>query len=228
MKNITTAGTQGVCPNGWHLPTDGEWSELTDYLGGENIAGGHLKEAGTLHWRSPNTGADNSSEFTALPSGMYFDGAFHYLRYNVEFWSSTDSHDLFAWYRILYFDQNYIYRTDYFDKNTLRSVRCLSNETTGNIEEGNNNKPENFNLEQNYPNPFNPKTRIKYGVERGGLVKISVYDLLGHEVAVLVNEQKNAGYHFTEFNADNLSSGVYLYTLQVHGYFDSKKMIVLK
>lgn len=231
MKNKTTAGTQGICPKGWHLPTDEEWSGLISYLGGENVAGGHLKEAGTSHWFSPNTGADNSSGFTALPSGMYFDGAFHYLRYNVEFWSSSDSHDIYAWYRILYYDQNYIVRIDYFDKNSLRSVRCLCDETTGVNSEGNidsQNKPEIFNLEQNWPNPFNPITRIKYGVKQGGSVKLSVYNLLGHEVAVLVSGQKNAGYYFVDFNASNIPSGVYIYTLQINGYFDSKKMIVLK
>ncbi len=232
MKNVTTAGTQGICPNGWHVPTDGEWTELVNYSGGENVAGGHLKEAGTSHWRSPNTGADNSSGFTALPSGMYFDGAFHYLRYNVEFWSSSDSHDLFAWYRILYFDQNYIVRTDYFDKNSLRSVRCLSNETTGIIEEGNNNKPENFYLEQNYPNPFNPETCINFNLQTPGFTKLKIYDILGNELITLIDEYKNAGAYSINFNtasvSKGLSSGVYIYQLCVANFTKQMKMILIK
>jgi uncharacterized protein (TIGR02145 family) len=229
MNNSTTAGTQGACPNGWHLPTDAEWDTLINYLGGENVAGGHLKEAGTSHWMSPNTAADNSSRFTALPGGMYFEGGFHYLRYNVEFWSSSNSHDSYAWYRILYFDQPYIVRTDWFDKNTTRSVRCLCDEPTGLEGEGNTEPlPDNFSLEQNWPNPFNPVTIINYGVKQGGIVKICIYDMLGREVSVLVNEQKNAGYHSIEFNASSFTSGVYIYTLQVNGYSDSKKMILLR
>ena len=60
---------QGVCPTGWHLPSDEEWTELTYYLGGESVAGGKLKETGTTHWNSPNTGATNETGFTALPGG---------------------------------------------------------------------------------------------------------------------------------------------------------------
>src|SRR5574344_2998326 len=63
------SGIQGVCPAGWHLPSDAEWTELTDYLGGASVAGGKLKETGTTHWDSPNTGATNETGFTALPGG---------------------------------------------------------------------------------------------------------------------------------------------------------------
>ena len=61
--------TQGIFPIGWHLPTDSEWTELTDFLGGASLAGGKLKETGIVHWHSPNTGATNESGFTALPVG---------------------------------------------------------------------------------------------------------------------------------------------------------------
>ena len=67
---------QRVCPTGWHLPTDAEWTTLTDYLGGKNVAGGKLKETGTEHWFSPNTGATNESGFTALPGGIVIYAAY--------------------------------------------------------------------------------------------------------------------------------------------------------
>ncbi len=86
----------------------------------------------------------------------------------------------------------------------------------------------NNNLNQNYPNPFNPNTVINYAVKEAGLVKLKVYDILGAEVAELVRETKEAGYHSTEFNASQLPSGVYIYTLQANGFTSSKKMLLMK
>ena len=77
-----------ACPKGWHLPSDAEWQQLIDYLGGAKIAGGKLKEIGTKHWNSPNVGATNSSGFTALPAGFYFYG-FGTLGVNGSWWSAT-------------------------------------------------------------------------------------------------------------------------------------------
>ncbi|MDD2387076.1 MAG: fibrobacter succinogenes major paralogous domain-containing protein [Bacteroidales bacterium] len=85
------SGVQGVCPDGWHLPSDAEWTELTDYLGGNNVAGGKLKETGTTHWNSPNTGATNETGFTALAGG-YRDsnGVFYNLGNHSYWWSTTE------------------------------------------------------------------------------------------------------------------------------------------
>ncbi len=88
--------------------------------------------------------------------------------------------------------------------------------------------PKVFSLSQNYPNPFNPVTRIQFAVPKNEMVSIKVYDLLGKEVAVLVNEQKSAGTYEVDFNASLLSSGVYFYRMQ-SGYFsDIKRMVVIK
>ena len=80
-----------ICPTGWHVPTDANWSELINYLGGEAIAGGKLKETGLIHWYGPNTGANNSSEFTALPGGFRLDitGAFSNLTSDGMWWSAS-------------------------------------------------------------------------------------------------------------------------------------------
>jgi len=83
---------KNVCPIGWHLPSNSDWQTLIDYLGGESIAGGKLKETGTAHWDNPNTGATNESGFTALPGGQRtFFGQFQGFRIGGFWWSSTDS-----------------------------------------------------------------------------------------------------------------------------------------
>ena len=91
MQYSTTPGVQGICPTGWHLPTDGEWTTLTTFLGGESIAGGKMKEAGLTHWLSPNTDATNSSGFTALGAGdRDNNGYFGDFNAFALFWSSTE------------------------------------------------------------------------------------------------------------------------------------------
>ena len=92
----------------------------------------------------------------------------------------------------------------------------------------NNNIPLRYALEQNYPNPFNPATVIKYQLPKSSNVKISVYDLLGKEVATLVNGNVEAGYHQVEFNGSDLASGLYLYKIEADGYTDVKKMMLVK
>jgi len=93
---------------------------------------------------------------------------------------------------------------------------------------GNDPIPSKFDLAQNYPNPFNPSTVIKYSIPVTGLVKLAVYDVTGREVATLVNEVKQAGNFLVEFNASNLSSGVYFYKLTSGDFTAIKKMILVK
>ena len=88
--------------------------------------------------------------------------------------------------------------------------------------------PQNFELFQNYPNPFNPSTVIRYQVVGTTHVRLAIYDVLGREVATLVNEEKTAGTYEAIFNASNLSSGVYFYRLEADGFIETKKMVLLK
>ena len=88
--------------------------------------------------------------------------------------------------------------------------------------------PQIFSLSQNYPNPFNPTTTINYSVPKSGFVTIKVYDLLGREAAILVNEQKNAGNYEAKLNGSNLSSGVYLYQLRSGSFLQTKKLVLMK
>jgi uncharacterized protein (TIGR02145 family) len=99
MNYDTIEGRQGICPKGWHIPGLKELVTLTDYLGGDNVAGGKMKEAGTFYWKSPNSGATNESGFSGLP-GSYFDykkGEFNNNRYYGDWWSSSKCSDTNSW-----------------------------------------------------------------------------------------------------------------------------------
>ena len=106
-----------------------------------------------------------------------------------------------------------------------------------NVSVSNKKIPVSFALYQNYPNPFNPSTTIKYQIPKPGLVQLKVYDILGREVAALVNEYQTAGVHSIQFSSDNklqttnykqLSSGIYFYRLKAGGFAETKKLLLLK
>jgi uncharacterized protein (TIGR02145 family) len=120
----TTLGDT-LCPTGWGVPTDAEWTTLTNYLGGESVAGGKMKSVGTAYWISPNTGATNESVFSALPGGYrYNDGSFYDIRASAFFWSATEFGSSFAWNRSLSLSNGIVYRLN-DNKSLGASVRCL-------------------------------------------------------------------------------------------------------
>jgi hypothetical protein len=88
--------------------------------------------------------------------------------------------------------------------------------------------PNEYSLEQNYPNPFNPTTNIQYQIAVPGFVSLKVYDVLGNEVATLVNKEKPAGSYEVEFDGTDLPSGIYFYQLKASGFIETKKMILIK
>lgn len=106
----------------------------------------------------------------------------------------------------------------------------LKNSNSGltNIGIDNNMPPKGYYLSQNYPNPFNPSTKITYGIATDGIVSLRIYDILGREVSILVNEEKPAGKYEVNFNASSLASGVYFYRLEVRGFTQTKKLLLLK
>jgi uncharacterized protein (TIGR02145 family) len=116
---------RSIAPVGWHVPADAEWSELIAYLGGEDVAGGKLKENGSTHWQSPNVGATNETDFTALPGGCRdYDGLFYDIGSNGFWWSSTEDNIFNSWYRYIFNIYAYVARYRY-DKTNGFSVRCV-------------------------------------------------------------------------------------------------------
>jgi hypothetical protein len=110
----------------------------------------------------------------------------------------------------------------------LPNIQIVINPGPVGIGNNGNSIPNVYTLNQNYPNPFNPVTKINYSVAKQGLVSMKVYDILGREVTTLVNEVKSPGYYIVDFDGSNLSSGVYFYRLNINGFTDVKRMMLIK
>ena len=126
LYNFYTIETGNLCPAGWHVPTDDDWTILTRYLGGEESAGGKLKETGTIHWKSPNAGATNSSGYSALPGGgRWVIGRFDVLGRKGYWWSASgnDNNDE-APIRVIGYDEG-VFRKLQSIKGSGFSVRCV-------------------------------------------------------------------------------------------------------
>jgi uncharacterized protein (TIGR02145 family) len=128
LYNWYTVNTGKLAPTGWHVPSDSEWEVLGNYLGGDSVAGGPLKEASTTHWNSPNTGATNSSGFSALPGGSRAsNGTFYGIGNNGYWWSSMAYDAANSWSRgIFYYGAN-VYRSTNYNSDYGFSVRCVKN-----------------------------------------------------------------------------------------------------
>ncbi|MEO8208992.1 MAG: T9SS type A sorting domain-containing protein, partial [bacterium] len=120
----------------------------------------------------------------------------------------------------------FVAKTDYGNNLFLDNIV-----STGSVGIGENElslTPDKYSLQQNYPNPFNPSTSINFSIPKSGLVTLKIYDVLGKEVATLVNEVKTAGNYSLDFNAYNLTSGVYFYKIESGSFSDIKRMMLIK
>jgi uncharacterized protein (TIGR02145 family) len=125
LYNWYTAASGNLCPEGWHVPSDDEWTVLTDFLGGKDHAGGKLKEAGTTHWMSPNADATNESGFSALPGGYrFYSGGYNDITRYGFWWTSTEWSSTGAWYRDVYYGYTSVDRSN-SSKQSAANVRCI-------------------------------------------------------------------------------------------------------
>lgn len=126
------SGVQGICPSGWHLPSDAEWTQLVDFAGGESIAGGKLKA--TILFNFPNTGATDDYGFSVLPHGTrrgsgitaLTHNVFDYINIGSSFWYCADYDAIGSWYRSLAFDHTLVFRGLYYKEDGM-AVRCVKN-----------------------------------------------------------------------------------------------------
>jgi uncharacterized protein (TIGR02145 family) len=115
---------RNIAPKGWHVATHDEWTILTDYLGGEDNAGGKLKETGFLHWKDPNKGATNEIGFCALPGGYRSNDGDKYMTRTGWWWCSSEADDTNAVYILIFDDQNFVLKYA-MNKQAGMSVRCV-------------------------------------------------------------------------------------------------------
>ncbi len=130
MQYLPIEGVKGICPSGWHIPTDAQWTTLTTFLGGESVAGGKMKTTGTIQagtglWTFPNVGATNESGFSSVPAGNRDIGGTFYNISNFSYLSSSTEYNTSnSWYRYMHCYNGYVYKNN-SNKSFGLSVRCL-------------------------------------------------------------------------------------------------------
>jgi len=177
MNNSIISGSQGACPDHWHIPTNAEWTAMDNYLGGWSVAGGKMKEAGFDHWLPPNTGATNSSGFTGLPAGEFDANQsqnFLFLGQAAVFWTSNQNGSLMAIERYLSYDDEKSGQLPWY-KTMKYSVRCIKDVETGNHSD---KSEREYNI--SVSNPFKEDLTIISSNLR--ILHINLYDLTGKKL----------------------------------------------
>jgi uncharacterized protein (TIGR02145 family) len=202
LYNWYAVNTGKLAPEGWHIPTDAEWTILTNFLGGVTVAGGKMKSTGTIQsdsglWNEPNTGASNSSGFTAVPGGYrYFIGNFDFLTQNAFFWSSSKRTSSYAWSPVLYYDMEQIFRGSSLYSYGF-SVRCVKGFALG------INNSDGINKVKIYPNPAINNIFIECADKQD--LNISIYNLVGELVV-----KKEVNWNTNEIDIGFLAKGMYI------------------
>ena len=197
-SNLCVAATNGV----WTSSDNGaSWVHTltTGILSGFGSDGVNLYVVGTL---PPYKSVDNGISWQAVDE----NGLVSFIQNTMQFTSQYALVNTFG----------------------IGVYRRLRSEITSVEENHLENVPESFRLQQNFPNPFNPSTRIQYQVSSNSHVSLKVYDVLGNEVATLVNEYQPSGSYEMDFAAENLASGMYLYKIQAGSFVETKKMVLLR
>lgn len=205
---------QNLAPIGWHIPTEAEWTTLTTYLGGVSFAGGKLKEVGTTHWQSPNTGATNETGFTALPGGYRYNyGTYNFLGSFGYWWTNTEYSTLNGWwYNTLYNSQ--VVQTNYLTKSYGFSVRCVKDATSG------INEIDSKDFFQIYPNPAIDLVYINNTENYS--VKMKIYNIIGE--CILQKELYNG---INDININSLLKGIYIIKLSGANWTVNRQMTKL-
>lgn len=221
-----SAKVKGICPDGWHIPTLAEFNELIAFV---NNDGNSLKEIGQGQGEGTGMGTNTSGFSGMLAGSRGYGGHFSHQNVYLWLWSSNDINDIYT----NVFELNYANSDILTYSNGKEAgfcVRCIKDNGTTDANENNieNDLSTSFSLSQNFPNPFNPNTIINYSIPKNGIVIIKVFDVLGNEISVLVQEFKQRGSYSINFDGSKLSSGIYYYQLISGNFIETKKMILIK
>ncbi|HNW91041.1 MAG TPA: FISUMP domain-containing protein [Bacteroidales bacterium] len=212
-----------ICPSGWHVPTNTEWNIMEKYidptvdttafgLTGTDF-GGKLKETGITHWTTPNTGATNSSGFSALPGGYRYIYASYTDIGNYGYWWSATSYDSTgAWDRLLSYDNSQVYRYYHDTRLSGFSIRCICDKETDIYETPYHGKIEIF------PNPALSKINIV--ITEKQIVTAQIYNMIGEQISktILINGT-------TIIDIGYLSKGIYIIKLTCDNWNEQQKII---
>jgi uncharacterized protein (TIGR02145 family) len=213
MRNDKNPSTQGACPNGWHVPLEEEFSDLDVALGGPNNAGGKMKSTATGHWADPNSGATNSSGFSAFPAGEFdaiFTNKFQFLHYYAFFWTSTESGSTEAIERWLSYD-NAASSSSPISKLMKNSVRCVKNPSTGI-----NPVDKDYGIRVN--NPVSDKMIIQ-GESHLRIHNVELIDITGQ----LIYKTSECQLPLT-INVNDFTNGLYFLRIQIDNQVIVKKI----
>lgn len=218
---------RGIAPAGWHVPTYEDWDTLQIFLGYDLIAGGKLKEIGTAHWMSPNTGATDEYDFTALPGGQRADsiysGTFTEMTQQGYWWSSSEVDTVYPWaVNISYNSEGFTNWGASTRKSgfSIRLIRDMPTEIDGRLQ------IEGFDI---YPVPANDILFISCPSLAGKDVSITITDVAGKSLPITIREKRNVtGIQKLEIYTGDLAEGVYIARLEGPGILATKKVIIAR
>ncbi len=216
MQQQTTAGVQGACPEGWHVPSLDDWYILINHLGGTSNAGGQMKQVGTSLWWSPNTGATNSSGFSGLPGGELEGSLYQFLGKYALFWTSNQSSPSSkAKYFYLAYNNNEIKEMSWY-KTLAYSIRCIKDETVG-IE-----KQEKKTEVKIYPNPSSGKIRIHFEKDMQKPERLIIKDLQGKAYydCDIINESS------ADIDLSDVHAGIYIVEIISDSGHSFEKLVI--